>query len=179
MLLKNAFLDLMSEGAASKITVKALCDKAELNRSTFYLHYYEPNDILKEIEDEIMGSLSEYLSRIGSQREGDEVEYIIRLLDYIKDNDKVFRTLLLDNDNPYFTRKFVKTALDRMFSVIKFTPDEATGSFVYSYIVNGCLAIMTDWLRSGYALPVRELSELCASLAIGTLKQYSAVALNL
>ena len=40
MLFKNALMDLLREkGSVEKISVRELCDRAELNRSTFYAHY--------------------------------------------------------------------------------------------------------------------------------------------
>ena len=50
MLFKNAMMDLLKEKkAVEKITVKELCERAELNRSTFYAHYNEPMDLYIEI----------------------------------------------------------------------------------------------------------------------------------
>ena len=45
MLFKNAYLELMEAG--DRINVRALCEKAQLNRSTFYLHY--PGVIVSDI----------------------------------------------------------------------------------------------------------------------------------
>ena len=58
----NAFLELRSKKAIEKITIKELCEKAMINKSTFYAHFPDiyalseyleaqvTNDILKEIE---------------------------------------------------------------------------------------------------------------------------------
>ena len=37
--LKSSLLSLMKEKSVKHITVKELCDKADINRGTFYLHY--------------------------------------------------------------------------------------------------------------------------------------------
>lgn len=43
ILLKNALMDLLGEkGSVTKISVRELCERADLNRSTFYAHYSEP-----------------------------------------------------------------------------------------------------------------------------------------
>ncbi|MBQ6035886.1 MAG: TetR family transcriptional regulator, partial [Lachnospiraceae bacterium] len=52
--LKKALLDLLKTKPISKVTIKELCEAAGLNRGTFYLHYYEPNDVLKEIEEDFL-----------------------------------------------------------------------------------------------------------------------------
>lgn len=37
--IKNAFLELRSQKSVEKITVKELCQRAQINKSTFYTHY--------------------------------------------------------------------------------------------------------------------------------------------
>ena len=55
MMLKNALLDLLREkGMITKISVRELCERADLNRSTFYAHYSEPKQLLAEVEDELL-----------------------------------------------------------------------------------------------------------------------------
>ena len=39
MVLKQSFLKLLKEKPVNKITVKEVCELAELNRATFYAHY--------------------------------------------------------------------------------------------------------------------------------------------
>ena len=45
MFLKNAILELLKEKPLNKITIQELCDKAEVNRSTFYAHYLDIYDL--------------------------------------------------------------------------------------------------------------------------------------
>ena len=47
--LKNALLSLMKEKSVKHITVKELCDRADINRGTFYLHYADVFDMLEKI----------------------------------------------------------------------------------------------------------------------------------
>ena len=50
ILLKNALMDLLGEkGSVAKISVRELCERADLNRSTFYAHYSEPKELLEQI----------------------------------------------------------------------------------------------------------------------------------
>ena len=46
--------------------MKDICNGAEVNRSTFYLYYTEPNDILMELEDESIARVTASLSSIGT-----------------------------------------------------------------------------------------------------------------
>lgn len=60
----NAMLDLMVEKDASKITVLELCKKADINKSTFYLHYKSMNDCLDACFQTIMDGVIDISKRI-------------------------------------------------------------------------------------------------------------------
>ena len=42
--LKNSLIDSLKEKTIEKITVKELCEKADVNRGTFYSHYSDQFD---------------------------------------------------------------------------------------------------------------------------------------
>ena len=49
----EAFLELLEKKDFTYITVKEICEKAGVNRSTFYLHYETVNDLLSECLENI------------------------------------------------------------------------------------------------------------------------------
>lgn len=51
---KDALLELLEEQPFEKITVAALCRKAEITRATFYLHFQDINDVLDELLNEAL-----------------------------------------------------------------------------------------------------------------------------
>ncbi len=52
--IKDSFLELESEMSFEKISVEALCERAEISRATFYLHYDSLNDVLDEVIDDAL-----------------------------------------------------------------------------------------------------------------------------
>ena len=48
-LIKDNFLDLSKSTPAEKITVKAICEKANINRGTFYYHYLDVPDLIEKL----------------------------------------------------------------------------------------------------------------------------------
>ena len=47
--IKDTFLELLKQKSFTKITVTEVCKNAEINRGTFYLHYYDIHDVLSDI----------------------------------------------------------------------------------------------------------------------------------
>ncbi|MDD7718037.1 MAG: TetR/AcrR family transcriptional regulator, partial [Eubacteriaceae bacterium] len=53
-ILKESFLTLLKQKPVNKITVKEVCEIAELNRATFYAHYSDCFALLESIEQELL-----------------------------------------------------------------------------------------------------------------------------
>ena len=63
----NAVLDLMVEKDTSKITVLELCKRADINKSTFYLHYKSMEDCLQSCFQIIMNGIIDISKKIKYQ----------------------------------------------------------------------------------------------------------------
>lgn len=53
----EVFTDLIIRKDISRITVKEICDKAEINRSTFYSYYADVYEMLELLEEHIISSI--------------------------------------------------------------------------------------------------------------------------
>lgn len=161
MLFKNALMDLLKEkGSVSKISVRELCDRAELNRSTFYAHYSEPKNLLFEIETELLESTEEHLKRIGAGNDIGAHKYILSFLKYIKENDKPFRTLLIDCADPDFRSRFMQQSIVQFVDNLRIELPKEFEQYVFSYILNGNTGIIIQWIRSDYSVDENKIVEL-------------------
>ena len=79
MVLKDSLLKLLSEKDISRITIKEICDGADVNRATFYAHYADQYDLLLPVEgvSESMGagSIDVLLEKYPSYEAYFEAEY--------------------------------------------------------------------------------------------------------
>lgn len=55
----DAFLELRSKKEIEKISVKELCEKAGINKSTFYTHYQDIYDLSEQLETQVAGDIVE------------------------------------------------------------------------------------------------------------------------
>ena len=162
---QNAVLALLEEkGGIEKISVRELCDRAELNRSTFYAHYTEPREVLIEAEEEILSETAAHIQKIGAQMTGGGKEFVSSFLRYIRENDRVFRVLLVTAADPAFKSRFVQISLLSLFEYMQLTMDNEKQQYVYSYLLNGSFGVITQWIRSDYAAAVPELVDLLFTL---------------
>lgn len=61
--IKNAFIALRSKKPLEKITVRELCEYAQINKSTFYSHYKDIYDLSDTIEAEVVRSITGTITR--------------------------------------------------------------------------------------------------------------------
>jgi AcrR family transcriptional regulator len=81
---KNAvFLLLSEESTISNLTVQKVAAKAGLNRTTFYLHYQDIQDLLTQITDEILNELSDRIVDLIQAKDLSEKQQLTQLLDYL------------------------------------------------------------------------------------------------
>lgn len=165
MLFKNALMDLLREkGSINKVSVRELCDRAELNRSTFYAHYQEPNDLLIEIETELLDATEEHLKKIGAENEIGAHKYILSFLQYIRQNDKPFRALLIDSTDPEFRSRFMQQSIIQFVENLRIVLPKELEQYIFSYILNGSTGIIIQWIRSDYAADENEIVNLLFSI---------------
>ena len=175
LLFKNALMDLLKEkGSVAKISVRELCDRAELNRSTFYTHYNEPKDLLYEIETELLDATEEHLKKIGEENDAGAHKYILSFLQYIRQNDKQFRTLLIDTADPDFRSRFMQQSIIQFVNNLRIELPKELEQYIFSYILNGSTGIIIQWIRSDYAVNENEIVNLLFSI-----NQSALVNLNL
>lgn len=58
--LQKTLVELMLEKEVSQISVKELTQRADVNRSTFYLHYLDIYDMLEQMEDAFIGQIQAF-----------------------------------------------------------------------------------------------------------------------
>ena len=108
--LREALIDLILEKPLVSITVKDICARADINRSTFYLHFKDVTDILRTTEDEIIEHMREHAPTHEQEiRDRQEIEgFFTDFLEQIRSNPrimKVIQVLCSEQGDPYFVRK--------------------------------------------------------------------------
>ena len=103
MKMDNALIALLEKKEFEYITVKEICDSAGVNRSTFYLHYENTSDLLKETTQYILDKHFSYYTvdktDVFRRLESCELkelifitrEYLTPYLTFIKENSRIFK----------------------------------------------------------------------------------------
>ena len=159
-LLWDALVQSLQEQHISNITVKSLCETADINRSTFYAHYKDPYDLLYQMQNEILSNVKRYLEKQSYDADDRPISFQVlkRILEYVKENADVFKILLSDNSDASFQMEIMKLSnLDLFQSKSKFS--KRTHDYLAIFGATGCISILHKWLIDGMLESTTEISE--------------------
>lgn len=164
MVIRQSFIRLLKEKPISKITIKEICEGADVNRATFYAHYEDQYDLLHKIENEVIDNINRTLYSYNLENVADVPgEMLDKILNYIKENGELFDLLLNSNANLQFQRRITEIIGRLHFSSI--AADREDSEYVYLFFANGAIGLIIKWLKDGMKKPVSEVTELIMRLS--------------
>lgn len=158
MLLKTALTELMQKKPFGEITIKEICEQADLNRTTFYMHYDDQTALLRDIEDEVQQKTLEYLEGIRPSAEATDM--IVQFLRYIQARAKLFRILLSDPGSESFRSRFLEATLENLRVGIPVQGAEDEYRYVLCFIMQGSIHVIIEWIKHDFDLPAESIASL-------------------
>lgn len=168
-LLKDNFKEMFLEMDYEKITVKELCEKAMINRRTFYLHYDSIDDILNEILNEMAKEFLEYT------KDYDHVENPERIVkDYFMFTSSSPLFEKLNNNIDYnYLREQINTKV-RNFGKDNFKSIHNLNDFkskmILTYLNSAAVNMYRTWCQEGKKVPIEEAINIASKLITDGLK---------
>ena len=162
-LLRTALLELMQKKSISQITIRELCEQADLNRTTFYLHYTDQTALLRDTENEVLVQTREYMKNIHTDR--NTIRLVQEFLEYIKKDDLSFRTLLCRDDSEHFRRRFVHELREIMAPDLPEYGTPRQTQYTLIFLMFGILYLIIEWIENDYKESTGEISRLIFQLA--------------
>ena len=168
-LMNEALLLLLENKDYEYITVKEICSKAGVNRSTFYLHYETIDDLLQEtieyIKKQFFNSFNgaQLNKEIINRSSLEELvlitpEYLTPYLQFLKNNKNVF--ILINKKPTLFNSEMI---FEKMYKELfipilnKFDVAKENQVYVFEFYFKGVFAIITKWLSLDCNLSINEL----------------------
>ena len=166
----EAFLELLGKKDFAYITVKELCAAAGVNRSTFYLHYETLEDLLGECAQYLNARFLSYMQRDSaafmkklSTCPLEELclvtpEYLTPYLNFIKENQRLFRTSLAHAGTLRLDRSYAGLLEHVLLPILeRFSVPEEDRLYFLSFYISGLMAIVSRWLESGCEASVERI----------------------
>nr|WP_096155569.1 TetR-like C-terminal domain-containing protein [Bacillus sp. FJAT-45066] len=166
MVLKESLMTLMKEKPVSSITVKELCELADINRSTFYSHYTDQFDLLFKIEEEIIDDMNKTLGQYNYAKEEEALQMTEKMLEYVAENKDICHTLFSEHGDPSFQKRVMFIA--HQFTVKNWmssnTIEKETSEYISMFVVSGSIHVIKSWLDNGMDKSPKEMADLMIKL---------------
>ena len=109
-ILKEVFLQLLAEKPVNKVTVKEVCERAEVNRATFYAHYSDCFELLESIEDELIDSFHRSIAKVDS---ADVHAVTEAIYDMIGEQEEACRVLIFRGNSSSLLDRMIRLAREK------------------------------------------------------------------
>lgn len=104
--LRDSLIHFLKDKPIARITVKEICEYADVNRSTYYAHYKDQLDQLDQVEVDFLAGINAYLDEIVPEiGENQNFAELRGLFEYISDNRDLCLSLLGKNVDFDFENK--------------------------------------------------------------------------
>ena len=158
--LKQALLKILEKKPIAKVSVKEVCEAAGLNRGTFYLHYREPNDVLREIENDfIRENLEFFMPYLNEQN---NTNRLAGMFSCILQNKDICAILLGPHGAPQFLERIqlmVKNDVISCWQEEFPDYDREKLEFVYDFIFPSATRMIVRWAKDDSGLSPDELGK--------------------
>ncbi len=161
--MNEALLAILEKKDFEYITIKEICEKAGVNRSTFYLHYQNTRELLDEsiitinrkffdyfkeicsnfsVSQEIKNNMSENLVFI-------DEKYLKPYLEFVSEHHRLYKTALL-KQSTFQTEESFNILFETIFNPVLayFECPESERMYVIKFYISGIMAIVTEWIEN-------------------------------
>ena len=165
--IKAAFEDLICEKEYEKITVKELCDRARINKKTFY-HYYETLDaLLAEMQVELSAG---FLERVKDYSLPDDLDKVNReFFLFSAEQGLAYEKITCSGAYHAIRDEMVESVNDAGWSKSKkyqrLTDYEKR--LLMGFINNAVLTAYRQWVEDGKTIPLENVIEMTNRIVLG------------
>lgn len=110
-MLHQAVMELIGEQGLEQITVSTIIRKADINRSTFYLHYEDAPDIIEQVKQEMWEGLRKKLEALNAYdyltyaAKNEPAPALVNVIEFFAEHAVFFKTVLGPKGDPAFAAR--------------------------------------------------------------------------
>ena len=146
--IKSEIINLLRQYPLNKITVKMLCNKAEINRATFYRYYEDVYDLYDKIKAQFIDEIFAVFQDANLLQTQDNIK---TFLAEVKKNSDMIYALTNQRDAIAFTYAFcqkVYSGVEKEFGEFFAEFNRQQCKEAYTFVVSGCAGILALLLNS-------------------------------
>lgn len=173
--LRDALLELIAERGWDDIAVQDVCERANIGRSTFYLHYPNKDALLKGGLDGLQSELQRQTRASDNASQNTEAlkdfHFALGLIEHAYEQRRVFRGMIGRRSGYVVQQRF----REMVIRLIMYELPASTGNFprvaVARWLAGAFVELLSWWIEQRTPLPPKELAVLFNELSRSALEQ--------
>ncbi|MBU9728880.1 TetR/AcrR family transcriptional regulator [Diplocloster modestus] len=149
--IENVFFTLLSQKPFSKITVRELCEKSGISRTSFYSHYEDIYELLRQVEKKVTLQAASFFNT-GDSACSRKDSYI-QLFCFIRENKPFFQSYFKNSD---FQGSLFFLNTSHSFQREGFASSKRQ-QYRKAFFTGGFNALIREWLERGCSDSPEEL----------------------
>ena len=166
LLLKDSLIELMKEKSIHQVSIKEICEGADINRSTFYRHYDTQYDLYDDIIEDIAADF-EVIYKQCADEGFNTVCFLTNIFEYIERNREKFLVVLSDKSNIGMGEAYTK--ITARFINTEYISE--LGTYIVQFISAGMTSILWTWLNKEERRSAKEVAMLFHTIMMHGLKR--------
>ena len=158
-LMKEALIELLEQKELVNISVTAICEAADVHRSTFYKYYSDQADLLRDLEQDYLDQVPMPTQDLGQLDEDELLDETTPFFDYVKRNAGVYRVLLDKSTSSNFSARLIDR-LCAKYSESGVDSGSTASRYASLYMANGTVGMLSEWVNSDFSISSREIAEM-------------------
>ena len=144
-MLKDALTEMLRSEDIYHVSIRELCQRADVNRTTFYKYYGNQFDLLADMENDLLVFLSDTIREYVSDR----VRIIEILCRYMEEHLEFGRLIVNNNVDPLFPQRLFSMEVLREAVLMNYSSlqDEKLQEYLFNFITYGSYRIFCLWLN--------------------------------
>lgn len=167
MVLKDSFITLLEKKDISRISIKELCENADINRATFYAHYNDQYDFMNQIQNELLFNIEGHLSAfIQNDLPATLADMVEQIFEYVKENARICKLLLSERGDLNFQKRVFMLVYEKIINNIAKdgTISKEDAEYIHAFTLTGCIGIIQKWLNDDMKKPPCFMAEIIMKL---------------
>lgn len=159
--IKEAFLALIQEKDANKITVTDIVKKADINRSTFYAHYPDVQGVVEQINGEAINEMLKILGAFKYENFFSNLApVLLKINRYLEDEMELCRIMIVSDYADAFFEEAKRVFFDYMKNA-ESIPSQVRNSPAFemriSFFVGGLVNMYKQWFKGELQVSLNDI----------------------
>lgn len=174
----ETFFSLLEEKHFNNISVIDICEKALINRGTFYTHFQDKNQLLEKIVYDMMMNFDDEVDKVHG--DSDMMVYYNDIFDvslaFIYENRARLKTLVTNADATLMSNQAHAVIKNNIMKKVGRLPSttEISLEILAEFFAGGLIQVVAWWVQTDCKVPAEEIKTQLFGLVKNILVQFNA-----